>query len=376
MKIIIIGPAYPFRGGIASGNDRLAAAFQNLGHEVEVHTFTVQYPNFLFPGKTQFSESAAPENINIKRSFSSVNPFSWIKLGKQLKKMKPNIVVFRFWLPFMGPAFGTIARILRNNKFSKTITLIDNLIPHEKRKGDKLFTKYFVGSQDGFVAMSQSVIDDLGTFDQKKPRALNPHPIFDHFGNAVSKEEACDYLKLDASKNYLLFFGFIRKYKGLDLVLEALDKEMMDRFQLKLIIAGEFYDDEAPYMNIIKEKGLEDYIVPAHYFIKDEEVKYYFCATDVIVQPYRTATQSGVTQIAYHYEKPMIVTNVGGLPELVEHGKAGLVCDVNKDSIKAGIEEFYEKYNDGQLKEHLQKAREKFSWETMGETIISVKDKI
>ena len=376
MKIVIIGPAYPFRGGIASYNERLAKAYQDLGHEVSIHTFTTQYPNFLFPGKTQFSESDAPVGIEIHRSFSSVNPFTWLSLGLKLKRQRPDLIIFRYWLPFMGPSLGTIARLSKSNGHTKIVTLLDNVIPHEKRPGDHLFTKYFVGSSDGFMAMAQSVKNDLRTFDQNKPIGLSPHPLFDNFGTLVDRRGAAKHLGLDAEFKYLLFFGFIRKYKGLDLILRALDKELMEQNKMKLIIAGEFYDAEDTYQAIIEEQGIQDYIVPAHSFIKDDEVKYYFSLADLVVQPYKTATQSGVTQIAYQFDKPMLVTNVGGLPELVPDGKVGKVCEVNVEAIKKGLIDLLAMEDWSGLIAGVKDEKQRFAWETMCEKILEVKSQI
>lgn len=373
MNISIIGPAYPFRGGIASYNERLAQEFQSLGHEVSIETFTTQYPNFLFPGKTQFSESPAPSNLKIRRSFSSVNPFSWLKLGWRLKKNAPDLVILRYWLPFMGPSLGTIARIAKSNRKTKIYTIVDNIIPHEKRIGDKALSRYFVGCNDGFIAMSKSVLNELESFDASLPRILQPHPLFDNFGRPVTKEEACKVLNIDKECNYLLFFGFVRKYKGLDILLNAMDTDWLEEFNIKLIVAGEYYDNSETYDAIIQEKNLQSYIIPANNFIRDDEVKYYFSASDLVVQPYRTATQSGVTQIAYQFGKPMIVTKVGGLPELVKDGKAGVLTEVDANSVKEAIVSIYSEK--GKLKEmetFVEKEKLRFSWSTMCNRILNL----
>lgn len=376
MKIVIVGTAHPFRGGLASYNQRLAKAFKDLGHEIHIETFTTQYPSFLFPGKTQFSSSSAPSDIKINRSFSSINPITWLKLGRRLRREKPDLVLFKFWLPFMGPAFGFIARLIKRNNHTRVITILDNVIPHEPRIGDVLFTKYYLKSSDAFVAMSSAVFNDLKKFNKDKPRIINPHPLFDNFGEPVTKQEACQFLDIDSNYNYLLFFGFIRGYKGLDILLNALDKEKMKKSNLKLIIAGEFYDDEEYYTDIIRSKDLESYIIGAHHFIKDEDVKYYFSAADVVVQPYKNATQSGVTQIAYQFNKPMIVTNVGGLPELVEDKKAGYLVDVNAQAICRAIENIYDSDTLEQMTNFVQKKKHSFAWETMVHNIFELKAQI
>ncbi|MBO7337347.1 MAG: glycosyltransferase, partial [Paludibacteraceae bacterium] len=320
MKILIVGPAWPYRGGIADFDERIAREYIKKGDEVEIFTFTLQYPSFLFPGKTQYSPDPRPEDLDIKRKVNSINPFNWIKVGRELKKKNADLLIIKFWLPLMAPCFGTIARIVKGNGKTKVVSILDNIIPHEHRPGDKILSKYFVSSIDAFIAMSKSVYDDLKSLNDKKPCLLSPHPIYDNFGTAVSREEAIGSLGLDPSAKYMLFFGFIRDYKGLDILLKAIADERIKNSDIKLIVAGEFYNNSETYFELEKELGLEGKIIWRTDFIADEQVKNYFCASDIIVQPYKTATQSGVTQIAYHFEKPMLVTNVGGLPEIVPNG--------------------------------------------------------
>ncbi len=374
-KIILIGSAHPFRGGIASYNERLALEFSRLGHQIELWTFTLQYPNLLFPGKTQYSSMPAPENILIKRKVNSINLFNWIKVGIDIKKQNPDILLFRFWLPFMGPCFGTIARIAKSNKHTKVVCILDNIIPHEKRIGDIPFTRYFIKAIDAFIAMSQSVMDDLNFFDAKKPRILSPHPLFDNYGKAISKNEACEKLGIDVQTNYLLFFGFIREYKGLDLLLEAFNDKYLKEHNIKLIIAGEFYCDEKPYRELINKNGLKEQVILKTDFIPDNEVVNYFCAADMVVQPYKHATQSGVTQIAYHFEKPMLVTNVGGLPELVPKGKAGYVVEPSANEIKKALIDFYQNKKSEVFIAGVKEEKKRFAWNIMANQVITVSEK-
>lgn len=373
-KIILIGSAHPFRGGLASYNERLALEFLNLGYQIEVWTFTIQYPSFLFPGKTQYSSMPAPENIVIKRKVNSINPFNWIKTGREIKKQKPDILLYKFWLPFMGPCFGTIARIAKSNKHTKVVCILDNIIPHEKRIGDIPFTRYFTKAIDAFIAMSQSVMDDLNFFDSKKPRLLSPHPLFDNFGKAISKNEACEKLGIDVQTNYLLFFGFIREYKGLDLLLEAFNDQYFKQQNIKLIIAGEFYCDEKPYLELIEKFSLKEQVILKTDFIPDNEVVNYFCAADMVVQPYKHATQSGVTQIAYHFEKPMLVTNVGGLPELVPHVKAGYVVEPSANEIRKALIDFYQNKKSEVLIAGVKEEKKRFAWNIMAEKVIAISE--
>lgn len=373
-KVIIIGPGHPLRGGLASFNQRLAKAFQQAGHDCEIYSFSLQYPSFLFPGKTQFTDEPAPEGIQIHSAINSVNPFNWLGVGNRLRKMKPDLIVVRYWLPFMGPALGTILRRVRKNKHSKIICIADNIIPHEKRPGDKAFTKYFTKACDGFITMSQKVLGDLGQFRKDAPAQLVQHPLYDNFGEIVSKTTSREKLGIDPNQKLLLFFGFIRKYKGLDLLFEAMADPRIRNAGIRLMVAGEFYEDEAPYREQINKLGIEDLLILKTDFIPDQEVKYYLSAADAVVQPYKSATQSGVTPLAYHFEVPMIVTRVGGLPDLVPHNRVGLVCEPEPESIADSILEFFETGREHFLP-HLREEKKKYSWEKMVESIFTLAEK-
>ena len=364
-SIIIVGPAYPLRGGLATYNQLLATKLQEQGHSVRIVTFSLQYPNIFFPGKTQYSTDPKPENIEIEVSLNSVNPLNWLSLGKKLLKEKPDLVIFRYWMPFMGPSLGTLGRIIRKNKHTKVVTIADNIIPHEKRFFDTPFTKYFVNSCDGFVTMSELVLEDLKQFDSTKPVAYNPHPMYESFGPHLDKADARKKLGLAENGKYLLFFGFIRKYKGLDILLRAFADERIQEAGIKLIIAGEYYDKPEEYQAIIEEHGLEKALVQANDFIPDSEVSTYFSAADMVVQTYKTATQSGVTQIAYYYHNPMLVTDVGGLAELVPHNKVGYVTSTDIKEIADAILDFYENKREAEFVENIKTERLRFTWESM-----------
>jgi len=374
MKIIIIGSAYPFRaGGITSYNERLARAFTQHGDDVTIYTFSLQYPGFLFPGTTQYSTEPAPTDLNIRVRINSINPFNWCSVGKELKKINADLIIVRYWIPFMGPCFGTILRKVKKNKHTKVVCIADNVIPHEKRLGDVAFTKYFLKPIDSFITMSESVLTDLKKFEPNKPAVFVPHPLYDNFGEKISKEAARKKLGLPADQKILLFFGFIRKYKGLDILLDAL-KILQDQNsdqKTKLLIAGEFYGERKPYDTQIEQLGIKDNLILRTDFIADSEVKYYLCAADVVVQPYRDATQSGVTPLAYHFEKPMIVTNVGGLPSLVPDNKVGLVAEPTAISIAEKIIEYFEK-GEQYFVPYLIEEKKKYSWQNMTESIITI----
>jgi D-inositol-3-phosphate glycosyltransferase len=375
MKILILGPAFPLRGGIAHLNESLCRAFIKEGDSAEIVSFSLQYPSFLFPGKTQKEEGNPPTDITIHTRINSINPLNWLSIASFIKKQKPDLVIIRYWLPFMAPCLGTIARLIKLPR-TKIVAICDNVIPHEKRPGDKQLTQYFVNSCDAFVVMSKSVEDDLRKFDTVKPSTFIPHPVYDIFGKAISKEEAQKKLNLNSADKHILFFGFIRKYKGLDLLLNALANIKLKALNIKLIIAGEFYDNKDEYLQLIKENRLENNVIIRSDFIPSEEVKYYFCAADMIVQPYHTATQSGVTQIAYHFARPMLVTNVGGLAEMVTHNRVGYVTNTNTESIAASLNDFYQNNREKEFSENAAIDSSKFSWENMVKGIKGLANKI
>lgn len=377
-SVVIVGPAHPLRGGgMATFNERMAQAFQEQGAEVEIVTFSLQYPSFLFPGKSQITDEPAPPGLRIKVLINSVNPFSWIKAGNYIRKKKPDLVVFRYWLPFMGPSLGTIARIINRNKHSSILAITDNVVPHEKRPGDKAFTSYFLSACHGFITLSQAVLEDLKKFVPAKPAICLPHPLYDNFGALESKEEACKALGLDPGYKYILFFGFIRAYKGLDLLLKAMaDERLRQQPAIKLIVAGEFYDAPEPYQQIIREHALDDRLILRTDFIPNSEVGHYFCIADLVVQPYKHATQSGVTQVAYHFDKPMVVTKVGGLAELVPDGEVGYVVEPDPEAIAGAIHKFFNGEASRQFSKNIQTYKKRFSWKLFVNAIHELAQKV
>jgi glycosyltransferase involved in cell wall biosynthesis len=376
MRVVIIGPAHPLRGGLATFNQRLAREFIQSGYDCSIYSFSLQYPSFLFPGKTQYTSGPAPEGIKIHSVINSINPLNWIRTGNRLKKEEPDIIVVRYWLPVMGPALGTILRRARKNKHTRIICIADNILPHEKRFGDKAFTKYFLKSCDAFITMSEKVMNDLRRFvpmdsfgEKQKPIRLVHHPLYDSFGDSLPKNEAREHLGLPQNEKIILFFGFIRRYKGLDLLFDAMNH--LKTSGIKLLVAGEFYEDDKPYKEQIEKIGIRDQLILKTEFIPDSEVKYYLCAADAVIQPYRSATQSGVTPLAYHYEKPMIVTNVGGLPSLVPHEKAGLVVAPEPKAIADGILKFYQ-LGENYFIPHLRSEKLKYNWSNLVHTIVDL----
>ena len=374
-KVIIIGPAHPLRGGLASFDERLARQFQQEGHDVMIYTFSLQYPSFMFPGTTQYSSEPAPKDIKIKVCINSIQPFNWLKVGNELKRMRPDIIVVRYWLPVMGPCLGTILRRAKKNRHTKVVCIADNITPHEKRPGDAQFTNYFIKPINGFITMSAQVMKDLRKLEQTKPAQQVNHPLYDNFGAPIPMKEARAWLKIEEDKKVLLFFGFIRKYKGLDILFDAISilKEQKKLTDFLLVVAGEFYEDSKAYRDQIASLGIGDALDMRTNFIPDSEVKYYLCAADVVIQPYRDATQSGVTPLAYHFEAPMIVTNVGGLPSLVPNGKVGLVAEPNAAAIADTIETFFQRGKESFLPA-LKEEKKKYMWNNLTAAIFEVAD--
>ena len=374
MKIIVLGTAWPYRGGLATFNERLARQFMSEGHEVEVWTFTLQYPSFLFPGKTQYTNEPAPKDLMIRRELNSCNPFSWIRVGKAVRKAAPDLLICCYWMSFFAPSYGLVSKIAQRNGKTKCVALVHNMVPHEPSMLDKLFAPYFVKRQNGFVALSESVVKDIDKLDKAgKPKSFSPHPIYDHYGERMTKEEACKALGLDGKKDYMLFFGLVRAYKGLDLLLDAFGKVKDELPNVQLIIAGEFYEDEDKYRSQIADLGLTERVIVRNEFVPDGDLRKYFGAADLIVQPYKTATQSGVTQVAFHFEKPMLVTNVGGLGEIVHDHKMGYACAPNAESIAEDLLDYYRNKRQAAYTAYLQKEKTKYAWSNMTKAFIKVK---
>lgn len=374
MRIVILGTAYPYRGGLAAFNERLAHEALAAGDQVEVLTFTMQYPDFLFPGKTQYSNDPAPKDLSIRRVMNSINPLSWLRTGRMIRRMQPDLLIIKFWIPLMAPCLGTIARIAKRGGI-RVVSVLDNVIPHEPKPWDSVLIRYFIRSVDGFVAMSESVRQDCLRFISKrhlKRVELCPHPLYDNFGEIVNKAEARRQLGLPETGKILLFFGFIRDYKGLDLLLRAYADARLQNEQVHLVVAGEFYNNSEKYYALEKELGLKQPVIWRTEFIPDEQVRVYFSAADLIVQPYKTATQSGVTQIAYHFRKPMLVTNVGGLAEIVPNGKVGYVTAVDPQAIADALADFCAREDSECFRQGIEEKRQKYSWSRMLQTIKSV----
>ncbi len=371
MKIKFIGPAFPYRGGLATIIETLARTFAGRGNEVSIDTFSLQYPRLLFPGKSQFRTGPAPTDLSIERTVSTINPLSWWRVGRTLRHQAPDMVVLKYWTPLMAPCFGTICRLARKNGKTKVVVHVDNITPHENHFYDRLLNRYFLRSVDGFVYMSEAVKSDLDTYGLGKPALFSPHPLFDTYGQRVDRTEACTRLGLNPEEKYVMFFGYIRDYKGLDLLIDAwamLHKRGLTEGR-KLLVVGEVYGADTKYTEQIARLGLEDEVVMHTRFVPDGEVADYFSVAEMVALPYKSATQSGVTQVAYAFGVPMIVTRVGGLAEIVRDGVVGLLADVSAESVAEAIEKAWQEGNLERYRQGIEREKYRFSWDATADTI-------
>jgi len=361
MKIVFLSTFYPFRGGIAQFSAHLYREAEKK-HEVEAVTFTRQYPKLLFPGKTQLvSKDDTADKIPSKRWLDSINPFTYISAAKKIRNLHPDLIISRYWMSFFAPSFGWI--LGKQEKKTIRLAILDNVIPHERRFFDDAFNRFFLNRNDGFIVMSEQVQKDLLFYLPKAKHILIPHPIYNHFGEKISKTEALQKLGISecSDKKVILFFGIIRDYKGLDILLNAL--AILDETYI-LVIAGEVYGSFEKYANIIKEKKLDKKVKLFNHYIDDSEVTNFFSAADVCVLPYRSATQSGITNISYHFEVPVISTNVGGLAETISHGRTGLIAEeANEKSLLKQIKNFYDIYNPIEFAQNIQQYNKENSWQ-------------
>ncbi len=372
MRIALLSPAHPLRGGIAASSERLAQQLQLMGHEVMLYSFKLQYPECLFPGKTQYTDDPPPAQLRIQPLIHSVNPLNWPQSARHIRNWQPQIVLARYWLPFIAPSLGSILRLV--GKGPVRLALIDNALPHERRLGDQVLTRWFLHSIDGALVMSDAVAADLASLHFDKPIRQAPHPVYDHYGAAIPRGQALQQLHLPTDAQWLLFFGFIRPYKGLDLAIYALASPVLRKHpKLKLLVAGESYTNLEEYRALARALGVANRIVWHTHYIPTEEVKYYFCAADLVVQPYKSATQSGITQIAFHFAKPMVVTRVGGLPEMVPHEQAGLVVAPDAQAIAQAIDRYFSDPDLVHRLEHgVRQIAARYTWSHLVHTLLAL----
>ena len=370
MKIIIVGTAYPMRGAFAQLN-AILYSYLNKKYDVKIYSFIRQYPKLFFPGKTQEEkgeELVKVPNENNVISIDSVNPFNWISVGKRIGKEKPDLLIFRYWIPFFAPCFAVISYFAKKKSGAKVLFICDNVIPHEKRLGDKLLTKIAFSQVDYFLVQSKSVEEDLLKFSKGKPYKVSFHPIYNIFGDKLPKNDAKDFIKQEygvdlINDKVLLFFGYVRKYKGLNFLLEAMPG-ILKQNNVKLLVVGEFYDDEEQYKEKVKELGLQDNVIILSDFVPNEKVRYFFSASDVVLLPYSSATQSGITHVAYYYDKPVIATNVGGLAESVLDGKTGFVIQPESpEAITDAVNKFYNENLEEKFSANTSEEKKKYDWD-------------
>lgn len=359
--IILVGPAFPLRGGIAHFNESFGRSLQKEGFAVELVSFYLQYPSILFPGKSQKAEGAPPEDLTIHNWISSIDPLSWKKAARKIIKRKPRLVVIRFWLPFMGPSLGAVAKRLRAHGIT-VIGLVDNAIPHEPRGFDRLLSNRFFKNCDAFFTLSESVANDLHALAPGRPTETSPHPVYDIFGDKIPMAQARQKLGLNPNGRYILFFGFVREYKGLDILLKAMAEPILADQNLNLIVAGEFYESREKYDQLIESLGIKENVIIRADYIPQEDVAAYFSAANLVAQTYRSATQSGVTQIAYHFERPMLVTDVGGLAEIVPDGKVGYVVNPQPGAIAEAIFRFFTQNKEDEFSRAVALEKQRFYW--------------
>ncbi|NTW48451.1 MAG: glycosyltransferase [Chlorobiales bacterium] len=379
MKISYISTFYPLRGGIAHFNALLFQALAGRGHTLRAITFSRQYPKLLFPGKTQEEQGSEEElyKTNAEVLLDSINPFSWIRVGLKVRAFNPDVVLFKYWITFFAPSYFVISLLAKAGRKTKVVYILDNFHPHERRPGDKLLLWLATRLVDGYVAMSDKVEQDLKAYLPHPKYEKAPHPIYNIFGDAMPMSEARRKLDLPEQGKVILFFGYIRKYKGLDILLEALPEIVRQHPDMMLLIAGEFYGDEEAYRKKIDELKLWPHIVLKSDYIPNDEVSRYFCAADCVVLPYRSATQSGIVQIAYHFERPSIVTNVGGLSEVVIDEKTGYVTrESDPKSIAKAVDRFYAEQGCIDFQGNIQVEKKKYSWETFATAVEDLRKKL
>lgn len=379
-KIVIVGTAYPMRGAMAQLNSILYRHLSEISN-VKIYSFKRQYPEFLFPGKTQYESGEPavriPDDKNIV-SIDSINPFNWILSALKIRKEKPDLLIYRYWIPFFAPCFFVISFVVKLFSHTKILFICDNVIPHEKRFGDKFLTKLGFSIVNYFIVQSKTVENDLKNFNKNnKPYILTPHPLYNVFGEKLDKTEAKNILQREYNINLhdskiILFFGYIRKYKGLMFLLDALPA-LIKQHNVRLIIAGEFYESEIPYRQKIKDLNIEGNIILLSSFMPENKVRYFFSACDCLVLPYINATQSGIVPLAYFYDKPVIVTNVGGLSEVVINRKTGFVINPSSSNeISEAVNMFYNENLEGEFSENIKEEKKKYSWEAFVNNIIKL----
>lgn len=372
MRIVLVGTAYPMRGGIAHYIALLSRSLTNRGHDVSVLSFKRQYPSLLFPGKTQRDEGRELIPVQASSILDTINPITWLKAFFWLKKNKPDLIVFKYWMPFFAPCYATVACLAKTLLRIPVVFLCDNIRPHERKIGDTFFSRWALRFPDFFIVQSKTVLKDLLDFRPDAVYREVPHPVYDIFPLPVNKADARKRLKIPEGK-VILFFGYIRSYKGLRILIEAMPS-ILKRISVRLLVCGEFYEDREETFSLLRKLGMEDRVTVCDRFIPNEAVADYFCASDAVVLPYLSATQSGIAQVAYHYDKPVIATAVGGLPEVVRDGITGYIVPAGDPAaLTDAVVRFYERGKESEFVRNVREEKKKYSWERMAKTIENFK---
>ena len=359
-SVLLLGPSYPYRGGIAETQNEFAMALKKLNYEVYVWTFKFQYPNLLFPGNTQMSKDSKPNDLNIERKIHSMNPINWIKLSKEINKIKPKYLLIRYWTPFLAPCWFSIGKRISNE--TKVIGIVDNWIPHETKFSDHFLNTLFQKTCDRFITLSSYVSNQIKQYSSKDILSLF-HPINNFLPDIIDEKLAHERLNLNTKKKYILFAGLIRKYKGLDLLIDAFKKISEENQELRLLIAGEFYDDKRKYYNQIKSCKIENKVKIFDSFQSKDDLRDLFCASKIVVLPYKSASQSGITPLAYKYLRPLVATDLPGLSNQILEDKTGVICKINSNSIADGIKKALESKNYIKMKNQISLKSKSYTWE-------------
>lgn len=375
MKIVLIGTAYPLRGGIAHYVG-LLWKYLSRRHDVSIVTFSRQYPKILFPGKSQDESGDAGIPVDSVQWIDSINPFNWIRAGLRVRALKPDLIVFKFWMPFFAPSYGTIAAIARWGRATRTMFICDNVIPHERRPGDKLLTQFAFRFIDSYVVQSRAVERDLRLWKKDPLLSYLPHPVYEIFGEETTRVEARARLReidpamdLAEDERVLLFFGYVRDYKGLDVILDAMPA-ILEKMRVRLLVVGEFYNNEQQYRDQVTRLGIGDAVIFHSDYVANEEVGAYFSAADLLTLPYKSATQSGIIQIAYNFHRPVIATDVGGLGEVIVDGRTGAIVPPEQPAALAeAVLSFFDGNRFDEYRAAVIEEKKKYSWDHMAEGI-------
>jgi glycosyltransferase involved in cell wall biosynthesis len=372
MRIVIVGTSYPMRGGIAHYVALLYRKLVERGHTVKIISFTRQYPSLFFPGKTQQDHSKEVDSVPNEPVLDSINPISWLKTFKRIRDFGAEAVVFKYWMPFFAPSYACVALLGKVFGGSRTLFVCDNIVPHEHRPGDTLLTRIVLSIIDAFIVQSDVVLSDLLTFKPRAQYALVPHPVYETFKADLTRDEARRRLGLGREDKVALFFGYVRRYKGLSVLFDAFGL-LAERKDTKLLVVGEFYEPEKPYTDQIARLGIQEQVMVVNEYVPNEDVGIYFVAADVVVLPYITATQSGILQIAYNFDRPVVVADVGGLAESVDEGRTGYVVAPGDPHVWASaLERFFQESKETDFSANVASYKQRFSWDQLAEAIESL----